>query len=81
MTSTVKGQLTVRENQIDRFLTALERFATVAERWADVEYPVRNEGEKATMSRVGDRPLPQSKQEYDELPVEEIGRFESKLRT
>lgn len=67
--------------QLDRLLMVFERIAAVAERWADMEYPVTNETHEATISRVGERPIPQSRAEYEELPVEEVGRFESKLRT
>lgn len=64
--------------QLDRLLGILDRAVKVAERWADVEYPVRNE-EEATISRVGDRPIPQSREEYEAF--EEVGRFETRLRS
>lgn len=67
--------------QLDALISILGRAVKVAERWADVEYPVRNEDEEATISRVGDRPIPQSKAEYEALPVDAPGRFESKLRS
>jgi hypothetical protein len=66
--------------QIDRLLDILSRAVKVAERWADREYPVADETE-ATISRVGDRPLPQTVQEYNELePEETVGRFEQRFR-
>jgi hypothetical protein len=46
----------------------------VAERWADKEYPLASE-EEATISRVGDRPLPQTEEEYKAFEPE-VGRFE-----
>lgn len=66
--------------QLDRLLGILDRAVKVAERWAESEYPVRNEAEEATISRVGDRPIPQTRAEYEALP-EEIGRFENRLRS
>jgi hypothetical protein len=66
--------------QLNRLLDIVDRAVKVAERWADREYPVADETE-ATISRVGDRPLPQTVQEYNELkPEETAGRFEQRFR-
>ena len=49
--------------QLDRLIDILDRSVKVAERWADKEYPLASE-EEATISRVGDRAIPQSVEEY-----------------
>jgi hypothetical protein len=64
--------------QLDRLLSIIDRAVKVAERWADREYPETDEVE-ATISRVGDRALPQSREEYNnfeprEDPVEAFAR-------
>lgn len=64
--------------QLDRIISVLERALKVAERWADVEYPERDASE-AEIYRTGERPEPNSREEYAALPVEEPGRFERKL--
>ncbi len=65
--------------QLDRLFDILDRAVKVAERWADREYPVPDENLEATISRVGDRPFPNSEEEYKALE-EPIGRFEALLR-
>lgn len=68
--------------QVNRLLDILDRFAKVAERWAEREYPVQNENEEGYISRVGDRPVPQSVQEYNNFEPEEdrLAQFEKRLR-
>lgn len=67
--------------QLNRLLDILDRAVKVAERWADREYPIPDETAEITISRVGDRPLPQSVEAYNSLePQEEVGRFEKMLR-
>jgi len=66
--------------QIDRLLGILDRAVKVAERWADKEYPVADENAEVTISRVGDRPLPQSPEEYKEFESDPPGRFEAQYR-
>jgi len=56
--------------QIDALLRIIDRAVKVAERWADREYPQSDEVE-ATISRVGDRPLPQSREEYNAFEPQE----------
>ena len=63
--------------QINRLLDLLERFAIVAERAADVEYPKRDESEKAELYHVGKPPEPQSREEYDAFDAG--GRFAKRL--
>ena len=65
--------------QLDRLLSILDRAVKVAERWADREYPQIND-EEATISRVGERPLPQSVEEYNKFEPEDSGRFEQRFR-
>lgn len=68
--------------QLDRLLDILDRAVKVAERWAEREYPVADESAEATISRVGDRPLPQSPEEYARFEAdenEEIGAFKRRL--
>ena len=65
--------------QLDRLIDILDRAVKVAERWADREYPQIDENAEVTISRVGDRPLPQSAEEYEKLEPE-TGRFESAFR-
>lgn len=60
--------------QLNRLIGILDRAVKVAERWADKEYPLASE-EEATISRVGDRPLPQTEEEYKAFEPE-VGRFE-----
>lgn len=68
--------------QLDRMLSIIDRAVKVAERWADREYPIPDETTEVTISRVGDRPLPQSPEEYAKLEAEEeVGRFEKRFRT
>ena len=68
--------------QLDKLLSILDRAVKVAERWADREYPIDDENAEVTISRVGDRPLPTSVKEYNELePEEGIGRFERMHRS
>jgi hypothetical protein len=55
---------------LDRLLDILDRAVKVAERWADKEYPLASE-EEATISRAGDRPLPQSVEEYKAFEPEQ----------
>lgn len=57
--------------QIDKLLSILDRAVKVAERWADREYPVIDEKTEATISRVGDRTLPQTVEEYRRFEPEE----------
>ena len=66
--------------QIDQLISILDRAVKVAERWADREYPTANE-EEATISRVGDRTLPQSPEEYHRFEPEEdrIQTFKQRL--
>ncbi len=66
--------------QTDRLLDILERFAAIASRWADAEYPIQNEATEATISRVGDRPLPQSVEEYQAFEPQGPSAFEKRLR-
>ena len=56
--------------QLDKLLSIIDRAVKVAERWADREYPETDEVE-ATISRVGDRPLPQSREEYNAFEPQE----------
>lgn len=65
--------------QMDKLLSILDRAVKVAERWADREYPVHDEAAEVTISRVGDRPLPQTIEEYNALEPE--GRFEKAFRS
>ena len=66
--------------QLNRILDILDRAVKVAERWADREYPTANE-EEATISRVGDRTLPQSPEEYQRFEPEEdrLQNFKQRL--
>lgn len=57
--------------QLNRLLDILDRAVKVAERWADREYPQIDESTEATISRVGDRPLPQTPAEYQAFEPEE----------
>jgi hypothetical protein len=68
--------------QIESLLSILDRAVKVAERWADREYPVADEDTEATISRVGDRTLPQSPEEYAAFEPEEdrIEAFAKRLR-
>ena len=66
--------------QIDRLLDILDRAVKVAERWADREYPLINENEEATISRVGDQPLPQSVEAYNAFEPEEDSAARLKKR-
>lgn len=65
--------------QLDRLIDILDRSVKVAERWADKEYPLASE-EEATISCVGDRPLPQTVEEYEAFESE-VGRFEKAFRS
>lgn len=65
--------------QLDRLIEILDRAVKVAERWADREYPVADENTEVTISRVGDKPLPQTREEYANLEPE-VGRFEKNYR-
>lgn len=65
--------------QIDRFLDIFDRAVNVAERWAEREYPVSNDNEEGSISRVGEKHLPQTEAEYKEFEAEETGRFESRF--
>jgi len=60
----------VTAKQIDALLRIIDRAVKVAERWADREYPETDEVE-ATISRVGDRPLPQIREEYNAFEPQE----------
>ena len=66
--------------QLDRLLDIIDRAVKVAERWADREYPVADETE-ATISRVGDRPLPQSVEAYNTFEPQEdpVERFAKRI--
>lgn len=67
--------------QLDRLLSILDRAVKVAERWADREYPIADENAQVTISRVGDRPLPQTPKEYEEFePEADLKRFEQRFR-
>ena len=65
--------------QLDRLLDIIDRAVKVAERWADREYPVADDSE-ATISRVGDRPLPQSVEAYNAFEPEEDSAARLKKR-
>ena len=65
--------------QIDRLLDILDRAVKVAERWVDREYPVADDSE-ATISRVGDQPLPQSVEAYNAFEPEEDSTARLKKR-
>lgn len=65
--------------QLDRLIGILDRAVKVAERWVDREYPQIETTEEATISRVGDRPLPQTAEEYKAFEPE-VGRFEKAFR-
>ena len=67
--------------QLDRLLSILDRAVKVAERWADREYPLIDDTEEATISRVGDRPLPQSVEEYNAFEPQEdpVERFAKRI--
>jgi len=67
--------------QIDRTLDLFERAVKVIERWADHEYPVSNEKIQGTISRVGDRPLPQSVEEYISFEASEKDGLTRRHRT
>ena len=71
----------MNNKQIDALLRILDRAVKVAERWADLEYPKTDENVEATISRVGDRPLPQSVQEYNAFEPEEdpVERFAKRI--
>ena len=66
--------------QLNRLLDILDRAVKVAERWADREYPVIDENTEATISRVGDRALPQSPEEYAAFEPQGPSAFEKRLR-
>jgi hypothetical protein len=69
--------------QIDALLSIIDRAVKVAERWADREYPVADEtnDDKIGISRVGDRPLPQSVEEYNAFEPQEdpVERFAKRI--
>lgn len=65
--------------QLNRIIDIFDRAVKVAERWADREYPVSDENAEGFISRVGDRPLPQSVEEYKEFEPQP-GRFEQSFR-
>ena len=67
--------------QLNRLIDILDRAVKVAERWADREYPLINENEEATISRVGDRQRPQSVEEYNAFEPEGPSAFEKRLRS
>jgi hypothetical protein len=66
--------------QINRLLDIIDRAVTVAERWADREYPKPDENAEITISRVGDRELPQSPEEYEKFDPPQPSAFEKRLR-
>jgi hypothetical protein len=65
--------------QVDRLLDILDRAVKVAEKWAEAEYPIPNESDEAEVYRVGEKPEPQSREEYNQLPQE--GRFERQFKS
>ena len=66
---------------MNRLLDIIDRAVKVAERWADREYPLINENEEATISRVGDRQRPQSVEEYNAFEPQEdpVERFAKRI--
>jgi len=66
--------------QLNRLLDILDRAVKIAERWADREYPQSDETVEATISRVGDRPLPQTVEEYKAFQPQEPSALEKRLR-
>ena len=67
--------------QLDRLIDILDRAVKVAERWADREYPQIDENAEVTISRVGDRALPQSPEEYAAFEPQGPSAFEKRLRS